>query len=174
MRGYYMKKFTEINVKSIKDNMFKSIGQDWMLITAGEKGNLNTMTASWGGIGVLWNKNVTFSFIRPQRYTFDFMEKNEYYSLSFFNQNYKKELTFCGTNSGRNINKIEKIAFNTRFDESAPYFDEARLTLICKKIYADFINPKCFIDQSLDSNYKDKDYHKMYIGEIVKVLINNE
>lgn len=169
-----MKKFTEIDVKSINDNMFKSIGQDWMLITSGEKEKFNTMTASWGGVGVLWNKNVTFAFIRPQRYTFDFMEKNDYYSLSFFNQNYKKELTFCGTNSGRNINKIEKIGFNTNFDESAPYFDEARLTIICKKIYADFIKKDCFIDQSLDSNYKDKDYHKMYIGEIVKVLINNE
>ena len=82
-----MKKFTEIDVKSINDNMFKSIGQDWMLITSGEKEKFNTMTASWGGVGVLWNKNVTFAFIRPQRYTFDFMEKNDYYSLSFFNQN---------------------------------------------------------------------------------------
>lgn len=145
-----------------------------MLVTAGAKDAMNTMTASWGGAGVLWNKNVTFIFIRPQRYTFDFVENNDFYSLSFFSQNYKKELTFCGTNSGRDLNKIDKIPFTTNCIENAPFFEEARLVLICKKIYADFVKPDCFLDKSIDLNYPQKDYHKMYVGEIVKVVCADE
>lgn len=169
-----MKKFQEIDLKLLNENAFKLIGQDWMLITAGNRENLNTMTASWGGLGVLWNKNIAFTFIRPQRYTFEFVEKNDYFSLSFFSTKYRKELTFCGTNSGRDLNKIEKINFIPCFDELAPYFDEAKLTLICRKIYSDFIKPELFIDQTLDANYEKKDYHKMYIGEIVKALVSVE
>ena len=169
-----MKKFKEMNIKSLNQNVFKLIGSDWMLITAGTKNKLNTMTASWGGLGVLWDKNVAFTFIRPQRYTFEFVENNDYYSLSFFNVMYKKELSFCGTNSGRDVNKLEQISFVPYFEEAAPCFEEARITLICKKLYGDFIKPEYFVDKSIDLNYENKDYHKMYIGEIIKVLAADE
>ena len=169
-----MKRFKETDAKLLQENMFKAIGSDWMLVTSGNSQNFNTMTASWGGIGILWNKNVSFVFIRPQRYTFEFMEKNEYYSLSFFDKKYKSALTFCGTNSGKNVDKIEKTGLTPNFSESSPYFDEAKMIIICKKIYTDFIKPEAFIDKTLEKNYKDKDYHKMYVGEIVKVLVKDE
>lgn len=163
--------FKEINALEINDNTFKLIGKDWMLVTAGDNKQFNTMTASWGGIGVLWNKNVAFSFIRPQRYTLKFLENNDYYTLSFFSDKYKKELTFCGRNSGKDCDKIKETGLNPLFDEDAPYFKEAKLILICKKLYIQDMLPECFIDKSLiDKNYPNNDFHKIFVGEIVKVL----
>ena len=98
--------FKEISVSELNKNAFKLIGKDWMLITSGTEEKLNTMTASWGGLGVIWNTNVSFIFVRPQRYTFEFLEENDYYTLSFFGDEYKKVLSYCGKNSGRNVDKI--------------------------------------------------------------------
>lgn len=163
--------FKEVPLKDLNENVFKIIGDDWMLVTAGNKDKFNTMTASWGGFGVLWNKNVTFSFVRPQRYTFEFLEDNDYYTLSFYGNEYKKELGICGRESGRNINKVEKIGFTPIFNDNAPYFNEAKLVIICKKIYSQFINPNCCIDEEIFDCYQEEDYHKMFFGEIVKVLV---
>ena len=150
---------------------FELIGTDWMLITAGDKNKFNTMTASWGTLGVLWNKKIATCFVRPQRYTFEFIEKQNYFSLSFFNSSYKDALKLCGTKSGRDIDKVKETGLTPCFEESAPYFSEAHTTLVCKKIYSDFISPKCIIDKSIESNYQNKDYHKMYIGEIIKCVV---
>lgn len=151
--------------------VLKLIGKDWMLISSGTEEKFNMMTASWGGIGVLWNKNVAFSFIRPQRYTMDFVENNDYYSLSFYNKEYRESLSYCGKFSGRNVDKIKESKLTPVFDNNTVYFSEASLVLICKKIYGQFIDPKCFIDEKISSNYPEKDYHKMFIGEIEKILI---
>lgn len=164
-------KFKEISANSLNENFFKLIGEKWMLITAGKEKNLNMMTASWGGVGVLWNKNVAFSFIRPNRYTFEFTEQNDYYTLSFYDDEFKSELSFCGTNSGRDVDKIEKTGFTPIFDEAAPYFKESKLVLVCKKIYTQYLAPELFLDPTIEQNYPLKDYHKMYVGEIEKVLI---
>jgi len=164
-------RFKEISINSLNENFFKLIGEKWMLITAGNEDSLNMMTASWGGVGVLWNKNVTFSFIRPNRYTFEFTEQNDYYTLSFYDDAFKSELSFCGTNSGRDVDKIEKTGFTPVFDEDAPYFKEAKLVLVCRKIYAQYLAPELFLDPTIKQNYPLKDYHKMYVGEIEKVLI---
>ncbi len=169
-----MKLFKEVSPGSIEENFFKLIGEKWMLITAGCRESYNTMTASWGGVGVLWNKNVTFSFVRPGRYTFDFMEKNDYYTLSFYNDKYKKELSFCGTNSGRDVDKAKATGFTPVFDDGAPYFEQAKMVLICKKLYSQYLAPELFADNSIEQNYPLKDYHKEYEGEIVKVLVKNE
>ena len=169
-----MSNFKEIEINSFNENIFKLIGEKWMLITAGDQNKLNTMTASWGGMGVLWSKNVSFAFIRPQRYTFEFVEKNDYYTLSFYDdKKYRDELSFCGTNSGRDVDKVKEIAFTPVFEE-APYFKEARLVFVCKKIYGQFMLPECFIDKSLESNYPNKDYHKVFVGEIVRILVKDE
>lgn len=166
-----MMNFNEINPKKLTDfNTFSQIGEKWMLITAGDKEKLNTMTASWGMLGILWNKNVAMAFVRPQRYTFEFLEKNDYYTLSFFESEYRKQLNFCGTNSGRDVDKVKKTGLTPVFDSDAPYFKEAKFVFVCKKIYSQFITPEGFVDLSLDKNYEKKDYHKMYVGEIVKCL----
>ena len=162
--------FVNKELSSLTLNPFTKIDSEWMLITAGNKQSYNTMTASWGGVGVLWNKNVSFIFIRPQRYTFEFLENNEYYSLSFFDEKYKPALSKCGQVSGRDIDKIKETGLNPIFDDNSVYFKEAKKVLICKKIYSQFITPDCFIDESLQKNYEKNDYHKMYIGEIVKYI----
>ncbi len=164
--------FKEICPEKLKDiNPFTQIGKDWMLITAGTREKFNTMTASWGTLGVLWNKNIAAAFVRPQRYTFEFLQSNEYYSLSFFGSQYKKELGICGKVSGRDADKIKETGLIPVFDSDAPYFDQANLIFICKKVYSQSIDPSCFLEKDIDNNYPNKDYHKMFVGEIIKCMV---
>jgi flavin reductase (DIM6/NTAB) family NADH-FMN oxidoreductase RutF len=164
--------FQEIDIESLKFNPFTKISKQWMLISAGNKTKCNTMTASWGALGELWKKPVSFIFIRPQRYTLEFIEKEDYYSICFFDKNDRNALNYCGSHSGRNeTDKISSAGLTPVFDEKAPYFKEAKVVFICRKMHGQTIDPACFIDKSIDSEcYADKDYHKMFVGEIVKVL----
>ena len=127
--------FIEIDPKQIPENAFQLIGTDWMLITAGDAQKCNTMTASWGGVGVLWNKPVSFIFVRPQRYTREFIEREGGYSLCFFADGFRKQLSYLGTASGREEDKIQTAGLTTAFADGVPYFEEAKLVLICKKQY---------------------------------------
>ncbi len=167
-----MNKFIEIDPLELNDNVFKMIGRDWMLITAGEERKCNTMTASWGGLGVLWNANVAFSFVRPSRYTYEFLEQDKHYTLSFFDSGYRRALQICGSKSGRDTDKIREAELTPVFDAQAPYFAESRLSLVCRKLYYQDMDPSHFLDPTLENNYKNGDYHRIYVGEIVKVLKN--
>jgi flavin reductase (DIM6/NTAB) family NADH-FMN oxidoreductase RutF len=163
--------FKEIDITKLCFNPFTKIDKEWMLVTAGDEKKCNTMTASWGGLGVLWNKYVSFIFIRPQRYTLEFLEKEAYYSLCFFEENNRKALSYCGCHSGRDVNKIKESGLTPVHDEAAPYFEEAKLVFICRKMHEQTIDPACLIDKTIDTeSYSQKDYHKMFIGDIVKVL----
>ena len=163
--------FKKIDITELNDNFFSKIGNEWMLVTAGDKDKFNTMTASWGGVGVLWNTDVAFTFIRDSRYTIEFMDNSEYYTLSFFNGKFMKELAFCGTNSGRDVDKISATGFTPVHDENITYFEQAELVLVCKKVYKQKMTPECFIDKSiLDKTYPTKDWHEMFVGKIVSVL----
>ena len=160
--------FINVDPKTLENNFFKSIDKDWMLITAGSSEKCNTMTASWGGIGILWNKNVSFAFIRDSRYTMEFVDNNDYYTLSFFGGNFRKELTFCGRNSGRNVDKIKETGLTPVFDDKAPYFEEAELVLVCRKLFKQKMAPESFIDKEiLEKTYADSDWHELFVGEIV-------
>ena len=164
--------FREISVEQLKDNPFTLINKDWMLITAGDAEKHNTMTASWGGVGELWGKYVSTIYIRPQRYTLEFVEREDYYSLCFFGPEYRQALNLCGSKSGREIDKAEETGLIPVFDQAAPYFEQASLVLVCKKLYAQPMDPAGFVDKALDSRwYPDKDYHKMFVGEVIKVLV---
>ena len=164
--------FTEIDVTKLeKFNPFEKIGKEWMLITAGDEKSCNMMTASWGMLGVLWQKNVAAVFVRPQRHTFKFLEENEYYTISFFDEEYRKELLFMGQNSGKDIDKLKNTILKPIYSEKAPYYEQASCVLICKKIYGQFITPECFLDSFIDKEYEKKDYHKIFIGEVEKCLI---
>lgn len=165
-----MYKFIEIDPTELDGNVFRRIGTEWMLITAGHEQHFNTMTASWGGLGVLWNAPVSFVFVRPSRYTFDFMEDEKYYALSFFDNTYKRALQICGSVSGRDTDKVAQAELTPVFDAQAPYFAESRITLICRKRYWQDIDPANFLDPTIEVNYRNGDYHRMYVGEIVKVL----
>lgn len=167
-----MKGYTSIAPAKLDESVFRLIGTDWMLVTAGTKESFNTMTASWGGLGVLWNKNVSFIFIRPQRYTFEFVERADTYTLSFFGEEHRKALQYCGAHSGREVNKIEKTGLTPAFtDKESVFLAEARLVLECEKIYWQDLDPAHFLDPDIEKNYSKGDYHRMYIGEVISCLL---
>lgn len=164
--------FQKIEIKDLKMNPFVSIGKEWMLITAGDETKVNTMTASWGGIGVLWNENVVSAYIRPQRYTKKFVDEQQCFSLSFFNGNYKKELGILGSVSGKDSDKIKDVDFHVTYLDGVPTFEEASFVFIVEKIYEDVLKTDCFIDKSLDEkNYPNQDYHTIYIAKIKAVYV---
>ena len=163
-----MEKFNEIGCEELTDNPFKLVGTDWMLITAGAREGFNLMTAAWGGLGVLWQKNVAFCFVRPTRYTYGFMEKSDRYTLSFFADEYRNMLNVCGSRSGKDVDKVAETGLTPVFDNGFIYYDQARLVLQCRKLYFHNLTPEAFLDPGINDLYPLKDYHRMYVGEIVK------
>ena len=162
----------EIALSDLSFNPFTLIGSEWMLVCAGDEKEHNALTASWGGLGVLWNKNVAFTFIRPQRYTLRFMEDQSHYSLNFFENTYRSALTYFGTHSGRDGDKDKETGLHALTDQAAPYYEEARMVMICKKLSMQQMDPACFIDPTIDEKqYPQKDYHQVFVGEIEKILL---
>ena len=165
--------FKEISIDTLKINPFHKISKEWMLITAGDEKKSNTMTASWGGVGIMWGKNVAYIVLRPQRYTKEFVDAGETFSLSVLDEEYRKTLSYLGTVSGRDEDKITKAGLTVEHADGTPYFGEANTVLVCRKLYAQNYDPACFIDKSCDEKcYPDKDYHTMYVVEIEKVLVD--
>ena len=167
-----MSSFLEISPLEIRKNPIDLIGKKWMLITAGTPDKFNTMTASWGGWGELWFKPVAFIFVRPQRYTYEFLEKEPFFTLSFFDATLQPKLKFCGTHSGREIDKATECGFlPVATQNGSVYFEEAQLVLECKKLYFQDLDPAHFLDKSISKHYPNNDFHRMYIGEIERALI---
>lgn len=162
--------FKEITAKDIKENIIKSIADEWMLISAGNQSGYNMMTASWGFMGEMWGADTAIAMIRPQRYTMEFVDKNDYYALSFYGDN-KDIHKVCGSKSGRDVNKTELTGLTPVFDYGTVYFKEARLVIICKKQYVDCLKEECFIENEPLKWYENKDFHKMIFGKIEKVLV---
>ena len=162
--------FKEITAKEIKDNLIEAIADEWMLITAGNEKGYNMMTASWGFMGEMWGADCVNVMVRPQRYTMEFINKNDYFTLSFYGNN-KDIHKICGSKSGRDVNKTELTGLIPIFADDTVYFGEARLVLICKKQYVQRLEENCFIDKEPLKWYPDEDYHNMIIGRIEKVLI---
>ena len=162
---------TEISPKDIQKNAISLISDDWALLSAGNKNGWNTMTVSWGGLGELWGKDVAFVFVRPQRYTKEFIDSSDFFTLSFFDESYKDALRICGRKSGRDIDKAEETGLTPVFENGTTYLQQADLVLICKKIAAQPMNPDCIFDKKIvEDNYKNADFHTTYVGEIIKVL----
>jgi flavin reductase (DIM6/NTAB) family NADH-FMN oxidoreductase RutF len=187
------KNWREIDIKDFEGSPLDRIGRGWMLISAGNakpngeandeangSGDWNTMTASWGGLGVLWGRNVAFMFIRPSRRTFSFANDNGLFTLSFFEESYREALNFIGSKSGRDYDKAAETGLNPLvFDhsiaggkaEGAIGFKEAKETIVCRKLYTHDFDPQKFLDApSIEKSYNGRDYHRMYIGEIITVL----
>ncbi len=162
--------FREASPEEISDNVFRLIGTGWMLITAGPPQAWNTMTASWGGLGILWNKPVSFCFIRPTRHTRQFMDRHDVYTLSFFGESHRSILQYCGAHSGRDVDKAKEAGLTPVGGEGMTWFAEARLVLQCRKLYSQDLDPGRFLDPGIGGHYLGKDYHRQYIGEIRKVL----
>lgn len=165
--------FKTISPYDLDENVFKLIDKDWMLITAGKKDDFNTMTASWGHLGIMWSLPVAICYIRPQRYTFDFANRNEDYTLSFFDKSHRKMLQFCGTKSGRDYDKVKETGLRPlETEEGNIFFEQARLVLECKKIYQDDMKLENFVRPEIaQKNYPNNDFHRFYFGEIMNAFV---
>ena len=164
----------EITPEELNGNVFKMIDSDWMLVTAADGEKINTMTASWGGLGILWNKPVAFVFIRPQRYTYEFTEKSDRMTLTFFGGEKREALKICGTKSGRDCDKISEAGLvPVKLGEGAYTFEGAEVCIECRKIYTDVIKPESMIDEDIMKNYPKNDFHKVYVCEIEKITVKD-
>ena len=163
----------EISVPELKENPFTMFREKWALLSAGNEEKCNTMTVSWGGVGVFWNKNVVTIYVRPQRYTKEFLDAQETFSLSILPQEYRDALNYCGKVSGRDVeDKFKEAGITKKYADHTPYVSEAEMVFVCRKLCEGDIDPKSFSKEEYDAvNYPNKDYHHYYIAEIEHVYV---
>ena len=165
--------FRKIDISELSFNPFDKIGKQWMLLTGGNRDKYNTMTASWGQLGVLWNKNVLTCYVRPNRYTFGFIDKDECFTASFLGEEYRKALSFCGSHSGRDCDKAKETGLTPAEIDGCMTFAEAELVLVCRKLYSYDMQESGFLtDDGISERFFSSDpYHRAYISEITGVYV---
>ena len=169
----------EMSVSELQFNPMTMIAKEWMLVTAGnEQRGYNTMTASWGHLGSIWGHGgglpTAVVYLRPQRYTKEFVDREELFTITVFPEEYRKALGYLGSHSGRDGDKVAAAGLTPVFEGDYTYFAEAKLTLVCRKLYRGTIEPEGFMDQSfVDEYYPNRDFHDLYIGQIIKVLVQD-
>lgn len=164
--------YKQIAPDKIPGNIIKMLSQDWMLITAGNKDQFNMMTASWGGLGVLYGKPTATCFINPTRYTYQLMEKNDTYTLTFYTEAYREALQYCGSNSGKNTDKVKGSGLSPiTTPDGSQAFSEAWLIIECRKLVSQSITPEAISNEEVKEQWAGKQLHKMYIGEIINVWV---
>jgi flavin reductase (DIM6/NTAB) family NADH-FMN oxidoreductase RutF len=152
-------------------NPFQQIGKEWMLVTAGNEKKVNTMTASWGGLGVMWGSDVAFVVIRQSRFTKEFMDQENKFSLSFPGEKYRQKMSYLGTVSGRDEDKIQKSGLSVSFEQGIPYIEEAHHVFLCQVLSQTLLKPEDFKDVDVEGQwYKDGDLHTLYIAKIVETM----
>ncbi|MDO4632470.1 MAG: flavin reductase [Eubacteriales bacterium] len=173
-----MSQVKEIELKDLPVNPFEMIGKDWMLVTAKKGDQVNTMTASWGGMGVLWGSDVVFVFIRQSRFTKEFIDAADHFSLSFLPESEKKAMGYLGRTSGRDEDKIAKVGYEVLMDGDTPYFAQAETTLICRKLSRHFLGQEGMIDEEIVPKWyagaDAENYHDLYVAKIEKVLVKED
>ena len=151
-------------------DIFSQFDKKWALLTAGNKESFNTMTISWGGAGTLWSKPVVTAYVRTSRLTHDFMDKEDYFTVSFYPEEYKKTLAVLGSKSGRDMDKMNASGLTPKAVENSMTFEEAEVTLVCRKLFKQRLNPENIIDEKAKAFYDGDAEHDMYIGEVVEIL----
>lgn len=163
--------FQPCPLELLEVNPFTKFSSEWALVTAGNKKKANTMTISWGGMGVIWGKNVVYVFIRDSRYTKELIDQGDFFSISFFDEEYRDALHYCGSHSGKDEDKIKNAGLNVGFLHGIPYIDEANMLLLCNKLFATRIEKDSILAKELvDKFYPDDDLHTMYIAEVIEIL----
>lgn len=144
--------------------------RQWILLTCGDfaEGKFNTMTIGWGAVGTMWSRPFAFVAVRHSRYTFEFMKTYDTFTLTAFPEKHHKALQYLGSHSGRDGDKIAKAGLTPEPANlvPSPAFKEAELVIECHKMYADDLNPAHFLDKSIHDVYPNRDYHRIYYGEI--------
>ncbi|MBR5868640.1 MAG: flavin reductase [Clostridia bacterium] len=165
----------EITVNEWKDNPFETIGQEWLLVGAGDQSGTNAMTASWGQIGELWGTHVMTVFIRPQRYTWEFMQREELFTCQVLPEELHGVHKVFGTQSGRDLDKAAECGLTPVYTDGTFHYKEARLVVVCRKLYVQQLRGECFLDKSLDEKvYPEKDYHYVVVGKIEKIYVKED
>lgn len=174
--------FKEIDFRELRVNPMTMFGIDWALAGAGnEQNGYNAMTIAWGHLGAIWDRPTEKGktiiptvevYLRPQRYTKDFFDKEEFFTVSVFDKKYKKALGYMGSHSGCKEDKIANAGLNPIFVDHTIGFEEANMIFICRKIYHAPLKEEGFVEKKIIAdNYPEKDFHEMYVGEILKVLV---
>lgn len=162
--------FEPISVNDFSPRIFDLWLKQWMLLTSGSYKNnhYNTMTVAWGSIGAMWNKPFVQVVVRPTRFTFEFMEKYQTFTLCAFREEYRNDLQLLGTKSGRDGDKIAETRLEVIAAQKvdAPVFRQAELVIECKKLYWQDLDPENFLNPGIEKNYPRKDYHRIYFGQI--------
>jgi len=171
-----MSKFRSIECRELDFNVFNEIGERMLLITASDEknGRINAMTASWGTMGILWNKPVCILFIRPQRYTKELVDSEGSFSVNVLEPGHKQAYAICGSLSGRDNDKIAMSGLNPVMLGRAQGFDESQLVLEVKKLYTDTLKAGGFLGKEELGHYKDGDFHDVYVCEIVSAYLKEE
>lgn len=150
-------------------DIFKQFDQKWALVTAGTKKDFNTMTISWGGLGTLWSKPCATVYIKPCRYTYKYMNDNDYFTISFFGEDYREDLKILGTKSKRNGDKLSLTKLTPEFLGKTITFKEAEYTLVCKKIYYQDLDLKHIPKEIIEHYYTEETPHRMFVGEVLEI-----
>lgn len=169
-------KFQEKEIAAMSFNPFTLPAKGWMLLATGERERgYNAMTVSWGHFGSIWGNEGGYPtvvvYVRPQRYTKEFMDREKLFTLSVFGEEYKKTLSYLGSHSGRDGDKIAAAGLTPLFTDGTVAFEEAKLVFVCRKLYHMRMKEDGFTEPEIvGMNYPAKDFHEMYIGKIVKAL----
>ena len=164
--------FQPVNPEDIENGPYRFVGEK-IIITSLKDGKVNAVAAEWGGVGYVWNKRVTFIFVRKSRYTRECLDESGEYSISFMDQEaYRGALKYLGLVSGRDEDKLAGARLNVNYDDGIPFIDEAREVITCKVVYKQEFDKECFVDKEIiEKLYKDEDYHILYAGEVNKILL---
>ncbi len=163
----------EISIREVNENIVSLIADGWGLLTVKSENGCNPMTVSWGSIGELWGSDTATVYVRESRYTKPLMDSEDYFSLCFFDADKKDKLAYCGAKSGRDTDKVKDTGLTAVYDENAPYFSEAKIAVICRKMAALPLESSVLSDEIKKKWYADSDFHTIYFGEIEKVLISD-
>lgn len=176
-----MENMKKIAPNELPQSVIDIIGKEWMLVSAGNESKFNTMTVSWGTIGFMFNMNVATIVVRPERYTYEFIENESHFTLTILDPakvkdgDTKQALTICGRNSGRDMDKVAKAGLTPRFTaDGNPTFEEARIVLECRKVFGQMMSQDSFVDKEIYDKWYDEAHgnlHKVFIGEIVNCWI---
>ena len=151
-------------------NSFGVFDRDWALVTAGDIGKFNTITISWGGLGTLWSKPVATVYVKPIRYTHQFMENSDYFTVSFFREEYRQALGLLGSRSGRDGDKVSAAGLTPVQIDKSVTFKEASVTLLCRKIYRQELDTAAMPTDVVHSYYDSEAPHTMYSGEVIDIV----
>ncbi len=165
--------FIRTSPEVLRNNPFTTIGEEWFLLTSGSLEDYNTMTCSWGAMGVIWNEPSLTAYVRTSRHTFSYLEKNKIFTVSLFPEQYRKALAFCGSHSGKEFDKAKETGLIPAAIDGGVTFEQAKLAFVCEKVYSQLMEESAFADQeNLRKFYSADAMHELYIGRILAVYEN--